>query len=73
MLYPVISQLEFHRHPEYEPESSDIELHLLAQMPKDDLVWYCNLLATMGDLLIATGNRLKDNAHPSATILQETL
>ena len=73
MLYPVISQLEIHRQSEYGTEPPDAKMHLLAQLPKDDLVWYCDLLAMMGDLLISTGTKLKDTARPAPTSFQETL
>lgn len=73
MLYPVISQIEIHRQNEYGPETSDPEMHLLNQIPKDELVWYCDLLASMGDLLISTGTKLKDTARPASARFQETL
>jgi hypothetical protein len=73
MLYPVISQLEIHRQDEYGTQlPNDMEMHLLTQLPDDELVWYCDFMAFMGDVLISTGTKLKGAARPTSKTFQET-
>lgn len=70
--YPSRAKTEFYRDTGIETVPVDMEIRLLADMPKEDLVWYCDMLTTMGDLLITTGVKLKIAARP-ATFSQETL
>ena len=73
MFDPMISELEFRRKSEHGTELPDGEMRLLTKLPADELAWYCNILALMGELLIATGTKLKESAHPAPTSFQETL
>lgn len=72
-MLPISSQIEFYRNRTLELESSGYEMKLLAHMPGAELAWYCDLLLLMGDLLISSGTKLKDSAHPVTILSKETL
>lgn len=65
------TQDEFYRDLGLEMETSDFELHLLTQMPREDFIWYCNILVTIGDIMIATGTHLKESVRPSTKLSRE--
>ncbi len=69
---PSSAKIEFYRDTGIETAPGDIQIHLLSKMPKEDLNWYCDMLVTLGDLLITTGARLKSAAQPVAHLSQET-
>jgi len=71
MYYPPNSQIELYRDTGIEVIPPNTEMRLLAEMPRDDFVLYLDLLAMLGDVLISTGNKLKDLAHPGTNLPQE--
>jgi hypothetical protein len=71
MYYQADPQTEFYRNHEFEMEAAGYEMRLLSCMPGEELAWYCELLVSMGDLLISSGKKLKDSARPSAALSQE--
>ena len=72
MYYPSSVKTEFYRDTGIETVPVDMEIYLLSKMPKEDLVWYCDMLTVMGNVLITAGVKLKIAARPS-TFSQETL
>jgi len=73
MSYTSNTKAEFYRDTGIESAPTDVEIVLLAQMPREDIVWYCEMLTTMGNLLITAGVKLKLAARPPASFSQETL
>ena len=73
MYYPSSAKSEFYRDTGIEIAPDDIEIYLLSKMPKEELVWYSDMLLTIGDLLITTGSKLKNAAQSAAPLSQETL
>lgn len=73
MYYPSSAKTEFYRDTGIEIAPVDMEVYLLSKMPKEDLNWYCEMLVTVGDLLITIGAKLKNAAQPAAHLSQETL
>jgi hypothetical protein len=71
--YLLKSQIELYSDTGFEIIPTDLEMHLLAQMPKDKLVPYLDMLVLIGDLLISTGTRLKNSAQLDINPSQETL
>jgi len=71
MYHPPNSQVELYRDTGFEVIPSNTEMRLLTEMPREDSFSYLDMLAMLGDVLISTGNKLKDLAHSGNHLPQE--